>query len=360
MSSLQRKRHPWKNVFSTAGFWFVLFSVVLILKLFIYPRSFPHNSTFGFLAHALAFTTIRIKIVFTLAKRTLFEREFSTLFFLALKKFDVILQRKPVENVGIARIIIAVITVFVLATGLLVSHIRFQNESVYNYIFGFSTYFYILFMDFMITMKYIICVLQLKARLKKLNEVLFEVAMPANHLAAIMGYGHQPHPYTRRNIHRMQKAHLFLHEAAELLDKEFGLIIFFDIALSISGTIYVSAGIFTLIICDSGEEHFLFTWPMCVSLFWLLYHTGKLIVLVLSCSVTSHEAEVPCVILIRAAALRGWQSALLETFLEQVAFTPSLQFTAGGFLTVDRQLLVSALTATATYLVILTQFNISA
>ncbi|XP_049855129.1 gustatory and pheromone receptor 32a-like [Schistocerca gregaria] len=130
-----------------------------------------------------------------------------------------------------------------------------------------------------------------------------------------------------------------------------------DLTFSISGVICSSYEVIAAISRQEEAGNILYEGATHVSLLWLVLHVWKLAALTLSCSAVSAEAAATQLLLQRAVALHSRPGPQLGALLQLVALSPQLHFTAAGFVTVDRSLLVSALAAAVTYLVLLTQFS---
>ncbi|XP_049800127.1 putative gustatory receptor 2a [Schistocerca nitens] len=162
-------------------------------------------------------------------------------------------------------------------------------------------------------------------------------------------------------LDRLRQAHAVLHRASELLMRQHGVTMALEVAGAFSALIYCSYEVLVLFVAPERSRGTVISGSASVSLMWMTSHLLSLVALVLSCSATADEAERTTVLVVRAAALTGcgapWPE--VDDLMRQVVATPRVAFTAAGFFTIDRTLLVSALCATVTYLVILGEISLS-
>ncbi|XP_049947620.1 uncharacterized protein LOC126455906 [Schistocerca serialis cubense] len=164
----------------------------------------------------------------------------------------------------------------------------------------------------------------------------------------------------RVELRQIRHAHAALHRAAELLQRHLGTTVALAVANAFWGGIYSSYGLLVLCTVPKRTHASVINRSVWLSLFWVSLNAVRLSALAVCCSATCDRAESALVLVQRSAAMTPAVeshagAAELAALQSQVAATPRLAFTAAGFLTVDRRLLVTVLSATVTYLVILGQ-----
>ncbi|XP_049947617.1 uncharacterized protein LOC126455902 [Schistocerca serialis cubense] len=201
--------------------------------------------------------------------------------------------------------------------------------------------------------------LEVWAGFKALNSSIIQTVVPRIDscvVGTLLGLSRSP-ATTSSNFQDLRQAHLLLHWAAEVLQNHFGMTVVLDLTFSISGIICSSYEVIAAISRQEEAGNILYEGATRVSLVWLVLHAWKLAALTLSCSAVSAEAAATQLLLQRAVGLHSRSGPQLGSLLQLVALSPQLRFTAGGIVTVGRSLLVSALAAAVTYLVLLTQFS---
>ncbi|XP_047106758.1 uncharacterized protein LOC124775960 [Schistocerca piceifrons] len=220
-------------------------------------------------------------------------------------------------------------------------------------------YVYHIILDPLVTLQFIVLVLEVWAGFKALNSGILQTVSSEIDpcvVSTLLDLSDSP-PVTSSNLHDLQQAYLLLHRAAEVLQNHFGMTVALDLTLSISGVICSSYEIATIVSREKEVGGFLYEGVTRASLLWLVLHAWKLAALTLTCSAVSAEAAATRLLLQRAVCLHSRPGPQLGALLRLVALGPQLCITAAGFVTVDRSLLVSALAVAVTYLVLLTQFS---
>ncbi|XP_049855128.1 gustatory and pheromone receptor 32a-like [Schistocerca gregaria] len=220
-------------------------------------------------------------------------------------------------------------------------------------------YVYHIMVDPFVTLQFVVLVLKLWTGFKVLNRRILQTVAPKTDscvVSILLGRSGSS-PGASSNFHELQRAHLLLHRAAEVLQDHFGMTVALDLTYTISGMICSSYEIVEAISREKEPVGILDEGQTRVSLVWMVVHLWKLSAMTLSCSAVSAEAAATRLLLQKVVALHSTPGPQLGALLRVVALSPQLRFTAAGFVTVDRSLLVSALTAAVTYLVLLTQFS---
>ncbi|XP_047106755.1 gustatory receptor for sugar taste 43a-like [Schistocerca piceifrons] len=162
-------------------------------------------------------------------------------------------------------------------------------------------------------------------------------------------------------LRHIRLAHATLIRGAELLQRHIGTTMALTVVNSFSGAIFTSYGVLALWTSPDRTKTttvYRYLWTSMVAFF---FHITRLTAMAVSCSAAANQAENTRLLVSRAAAVdvppvRRSELAALQS---QVAETPHFSFTAAGFTTVDRRLLVTVLSATISYLVIVEQISLS-
>ncbi|XP_049855127.1 gustatory and pheromone receptor 32a-like [Schistocerca gregaria] len=219
---------------------------------------------------------------------------------------------------------------------------------------------YLVILDPLVTLQFVVFVLELWAGFKALNSAVLQTVASENSscvVATLLGLSGTPPGSTLDNLQNLRWAHLLLRRAAEVLQDHFGMTLALDLSYTISGIICSSHEIIVAMSRQEEVVGILYVGATRQSLLWLVLHMWKLSALTLCCSAVSTEAAATRLLLQRAFAVHSTPSPQMAALLRLVALSPQLRFTAAGFVNVDRGLLVSALAAAVTYLVLLTQFS---
>ncbi|XP_046988747.1 gustatory receptor 68a-like [Schistocerca americana] len=158
-------------------------------------------------------------------------------------------------------------------------------------------------------------------------------------------------------LRQLRKAQMALSHAAEFLQSYFGLPMAFNVAYCLCSALCSAYEILMQLVRPHWIVEFSYSESSAVSGLWAAYHSLNILLVCLSCSATADEAAACGLFLLRASVMSDRRCAELEAFLRLTLHSPPLRFTAAGFVTLDRRLLVSALAAIVTYLVILGQLS---
>ncbi|XP_049772020.1 putative gustatory receptor 28b [Schistocerca cancellata] len=218
------------------------------------------------------------------------------------------------------------------------------------------------------TLQQVMLVLELWVRFCSLNANLLEVlSFPGDSWLCFLLGGtwlpttppRPPLPVIDSSLCQLQDAHVALTRAADMLQQHFGLPTTASTAASVCGaTCSAYELLMALVNPDWIEQYSLFQ-SAGVSALWLAYHLIKLVSLALSSAKAIDAAAATGVILLRASTVSTCSSPQNEAFLRLTMMGPPLRFTAAGFITVDRRLLVSATAIVITYVIILGQFTVT-
>ncbi|XP_046988483.1 putative gustatory receptor 28b [Schistocerca americana] len=211
-------------------------------------------------------------------------------------------------------------------------------------------------------MQFIVSVLELWARLKSLNASLVNtlscLGEPTLSQLLLGWQQKEPHEELNGKLRRLQHVHLLLQRAAELLQAHVSPAITFHVVYSVLGTIYSSYEVLVTLVAPEQVESVLVTPSLSFTACWLVRHVFELVALTFSCSALQDQEAQAATLLRRAAGLTG-EEPEMKAFLNQLERGPTLRFTASGLLPIDRRLLVSAVSATVTYLVVLGQLGLN-
>ncbi|XP_046988484.1 uncharacterized protein LOC124594172 [Schistocerca americana] len=213
----------------------------------------------------------------------------------------------------------------------------------------------------MLTSQFVCSVLELWSRFRTLNGQLLEslscVGQPG--LSQLLlgrpkrGNGGD----LSARLRRLQHVHLVLQRAAELLQAHVSPAVTFHLMYSVVGIIYGSYELLVVSVAQNRAERLIISPSASYSLCWLVHHLFDLVALTVSCSILEDE-EVQASVLLRRAVGIEETVPQVEAFLRQIKRGPPICFTASGLLPIDRRLLVSAVSAATTYLIVLGQFGL--
>ncbi|XP_049947613.1 uncharacterized protein LOC126455898 [Schistocerca serialis cubense] len=301
------------------------------------------------------------RVLWALAGKTVFMLNDLHLFLEALEYFDGYVHKKWKSNKILGIILIIIFAVLLIGECVLATffaQVHYDEEAILR----LALYTVIRLLENLVTLQCILLVLEVRTRFQIINDsILTTAASNGNsHISRILlGVIHSPEEDCHPRVSQIDKAHAILHRAAELLQQHFGLTLALQITQAVQVLIYGSYEILTLWIDHTNGRRALISKSILYSAEWIATYLVGAIALVVSCSAMVDEAERTRVLVVRAATL-GWRRGLqpeVEALLLQVMALPPLSVRAAGFLTIDRKLLVSALCATITYLVILGQIS---
>ncbi|XP_049947691.1 uncharacterized protein LOC126455978 [Schistocerca serialis cubense] len=210
---------------------------------------------------------------------------------------------------------------------------------------------FLLFFDVMITLQFVLLVLELWARFSSVNACLQEVlSFPCSTTV-----GRAP-PSRRLSLLQLQEAYVALGRAADHLLAHFGVPVAVDIAKCMVGATSSSYDVFIELLQSNGKQGLVVP-SVAVPEAWLALHWLELLLMSLSCAAAENAAAATGVILLRSSAVPRLRSADVDDFLRLTLHGPRVSFTAAGFVKIDRRLLVSVLTAIVTYLIIMGQLT---
>ncbi|XP_049855168.1 gustatory receptor 68a-like [Schistocerca gregaria] len=210
----------------------------------------------------------------------------------------------------------------------------------------------VILFDVTITLQFILLVLEMWARFSRLNAALQDALYP--HCTELFVGAS---PSYRCSLLQLQKTYVALGRAADHLMSHFGLPVAFDIAFCICGATCSSYEVLVKLLSDSKMLGLSIEIPVSVSEVWLALHWLRILLFSLSCAAAEDTAASTGVILIRASVVPQRRTAEFDEFLRFTLQGPRTSFSAAGFVKIDRRLIVSALTAVITYLIILGQLT---
>ncbi|XP_047098579.1 gustatory receptor for sugar taste 43a-like [Schistocerca piceifrons] len=196
-------------------------------------------------------------------------------------------------------------------------------------------------------------VLEVWTRLSTLNTTLLE-ELPVILLSPPVGHSWLPPGHGR--LRQLLVAHMTLRRAAECLQNHFGL----PVAALLTYTMCAAMSTAYQILLEMLERSWHSQLRICTltsSIVYFAYTWIKLSTMALACSAMKDTDAATGVILLKASVSRGRRCPDLGDFLRWITYGPPLCFSAAGFCTVDRSLLLSVLTIIITYLVILGQLT---
>ncbi|XP_049947624.1 gustatory receptor 68a-like [Schistocerca serialis cubense] len=212
------------------------------------------------------------------------------------------------------------------------------------------------------SLQYVLLVLELWVRFQTLNAVLLQSLQftvdpelwsllgGSTTLASLVMLQHS------RQRH-LRDAYVTLTHAADLLQEHFGLAMAVNIATSVCS---VTLSLYELVMTVT-KPGWIFQFSLSKSsrgpVMWVLFHSTKLLSVAFSSAAAADAAAATGLILLRTSALSTWRDSQDDSFLRFTLQVPPLRFTAAGFFTVDRPLLVSIVTVIMTYVIILAQLT---
>ncbi|XP_049800037.1 gustatory and pheromone receptor 32a-like [Schistocerca nitens] len=165
-----------------------------------------------------------------------------------------------------------------------------------------------------------------------------------------------PQPATSSvRLSHLREAFLALIRAAEKLEEHFQLSLAAEIAHAVFGAICSSYEVFITIEKPHITRLLPYSKSLNTSMLWLAYHCFKIVCLALSCGAAKDAARRTGVILRRLPVLPTSLSGEVDAFLRVTSQEAQLNFTAAGFVEIDRRFMVSALAVVITYLVVIGQ-----
>ncbi|XP_049855132.1 uncharacterized protein LOC126335719 [Schistocerca gregaria] len=214
----------------------------------------------------------------------------------------------------------------------------------------------------LVTLQYVMLMLELWARFRTLNGHLLESLRSAgdSEMGALLGGTTTPSSQLRLQPTRqrhLRDAYITLTHAADLLQQHFGLPMAVNIATCVCGGACSLYEMIIMVINPHWILQFSVIRSAASSTAWFLFHSFKLVSVALSAAAAADAAAATGVILLRTSVVSGWCDPHDDAFLCLTLQTPPLRFTAAGFFTIDRPLLVSAIAAIVTYVIILVQLT---
>ncbi|XP_049947625.1 uncharacterized protein LOC126455910 [Schistocerca serialis cubense] len=207
-----------------------------------------------------------------------------------------------------------------------------------------------LLLDSMITLQFTLLVLELWTRFRSINANLLKVLPSRRSFLQLEAPTWLP---SATRVRHLRDAYLALARALDLLQDHFGLTVVFVVASSLGGATAKAYDLLSMQL--SWPSHGVVQIPVAYSLISMAYNCLKLLMMALSCAAVKDAAATTGVLLLRSSVSCGWCCTDLKAFLQLTRHSHPLSFSAAGFFTVDRRLLVSAVAVLVTYLVILQQ-----
>ncbi|XP_049800035.1 uncharacterized protein LOC126235355 [Schistocerca nitens] len=209
-----------------------------------------------------------------------------------------------------------------------------------------------LFIDSVVVLQFVLLVLELWVRLTTLNEcLLVEMYHPRPPQLQVA-----PQPATSSvRLSHLREVFMALILAAEKLEEHFRFSLVADIAHAVFGAICSSCEVLIIIDKPDVTGSLPYSKSLRTSMLWLAYHYFKIVCLALSCAAAKDASRRTGVILHRLPVLSPSLSDEVEAFLRMTSLEVQLNFTAAGFIEIDRHFLVSALAVVFTYLVVIGQ-----
>ncbi|XP_046988492.1 uncharacterized protein LOC124594179 [Schistocerca americana] len=220
---------------------------------------------------------------------------------------------------------------------------------------------YVLLSDLSLKQQFLLSVMELWTRFRTLKAVLLESLSPLGDprlSQLLLGWSQKlPHVELNGRLRRLQQTHLLLQRAAELLQAHVSPTLTFHVMYSMLGCIYSSYELLVMLVVPQAVDRVLAITSVSYSVCWLFRHAFNLATMAIACSALEEEAVRMADLLRRAAGITE-TSPEVKDFLRQVERGLHPAFSASGLLHIDRKLLVTTVSATATYLIVLGQLGL--
>ncbi|XP_049855107.1 uncharacterized protein LOC126335692 [Schistocerca gregaria] len=246
---------------------------------------------------------------------------------------------------------------FLLAVHLVVAVAVFATSAQNSYgIYSGPLMIYTLLFDCLTTLQFVLLKLEMWVRFRSLNSRLREVipscVVPASLHLPLASFSPPP-----GRLHHLLEAYMSLYHAAHLLQGHFGGPVAISVAHSVTSSTRSAYEVLLKQLQPQWTSQLHLGTSVCNSLMWLTSHWLRLSTVALSCAAVEQEAARTTALFLRASEASDGLWPELEAFLPFVVHSPPLRFSAAGFFTVDRQVLVSALAIVITYVVIMAQIT---
>ncbi|XP_047106381.1 uncharacterized protein LOC124775594 [Schistocerca piceifrons] len=220
---------------------------------------------------------------------------------------------------------------------------------------------WVIISDLFLKQQFLLSVLELWTRFRTLKAVLVESLSPLGDprlSQLLLGWSQKlPHVEHNGRLRRLQQAHLLLQRAAELLQAHVSPTLTFHVMYSMLGCIYSSYELLVMLVVPQAVDNVLAITSVSFTICWLLRHVFNLATMAIACSALEEEAVKMAELLRRAAGITE-TSPEVKDFLRQVERGLRPVFSASGLLNIDRKLLVTTVSATTTYLIVLGQIGL--
>ncbi|XP_049799868.1 putative gustatory receptor 28a [Schistocerca nitens] len=220
---------------------------------------------------------------------------------------------------------------------------------------------WVIISDLFLKQQFLLSVLELWTRFRTLKAVLVESLSPLGDprlSQLLLGWRQKlPHVEVSGRLRRLQQAHLLLQRAAELLQAHVSPTLTFHVMYSMLGCIYSSYELLIMLVVPQAVDNVLAVPSVTFTICWLLRHVFNLATMAIACSALEEEAVKMAELLRRAAGITE-TSPEVKDFLRQLERGLRPVFSASGLLRIDRKLLVTTVSATTTYLIVLGQIGL--
>ncbi|XP_049947583.1 uncharacterized protein LOC126455866 [Schistocerca serialis cubense] len=215
---------------------------------------------------------------------------------------------------------------------------------------------YFLFFDILVTLQFVLLELELWARFRFLHSRLLEIVPPRHTPAPLFRPTRSLSPPPSR-LRQLLEAYLALGRAAQLLQDNFGAQVAVTVAQSVCCSTRSAYEVLLKQLQPQWTSQLHLSSSVGNSFMWFATHWLRLSTVALSCAAVEQEAAASTALFLRASVAYEGRCPELEAFLPLLVHSPPLRFSAAGFFTVDRRLLVSTLALVVTYVVILAQIT---
>ncbi|XP_047106781.1 putative gustatory receptor 39b [Schistocerca piceifrons] len=244
---------------------------------------------------------------------------------------------------------------FLLAVHLAVAVAIFATSAQNSYgMYSGPLMIHFLLSDCLTTLQFVLLELELWVRFRSLNSRLTEVIpaclTPVSLHRPIASFSPPP-----GRLHQLLEAYMSLYYAEQLLQDHFGGPVAISVAQSVSCSTRSAYEVLLKQLKPKWTSQLHLGPSVSNTVMWLTFHWLRLSTVALSCAAVEQEAAATIALFLKASVASEGHCPELEAFLPLLVHSPPLRFSAAGFFTVDRRVLVSALAIVITYVVIMAQ-----
>ncbi|XP_046988871.1 uncharacterized protein LOC124594543 [Schistocerca americana] len=331
-------------------FWFLVTVIVIMVNLASNTMVYRSISDLITFTYTITDTLSSLQLVLPMGVCIVTDHQNLRRYFKELKYADAHLQSKKEDNMktlgGFLLAVYLTVAVAVFATSGL------KTARMYSCLL----IIYFLFFDILVTLQFVLLELELWARFRFLHSRLLEIVPPRHTPASLFRPTRSLSPPPSR-LRQLLEAYLALGRAAQLLQDHFGAPVAVTVAQSVCCSTRSAYEVLLKQLQPQWTSQLHLSSSVGNSFMWFATHWLRLSTVALSCAAVEQEAAAATALFLRASVASEGRCPELEAFLPLLVHSPPLRFSAAGFFTVDRRLLVSTLALVVTYVVILAQIT---